>query len=260
MDSYLRIIRDCQVQNPPTDEAVTVKINFQRHADRDTNHKIILFQHWTVPPLNLNTYIRWTVHIAHSACTSISSAVKMKFTIVTTVLLGLLLTPALADYNLDTEGNQHSNGNHQNINEVFQKTPIMRKQVSVAGGLQTLTLHRQRRIATIHQEGSQGSWKTMWNYNSGAVATKVLPQRACYVSKVDRKQLPHFDELSAVADESMSQKGQTQPSKKLTFVTERRIRDPRSYGQDIVDLCRGLPTYNAYVVLGEYRHMESIYD
>ncbi|XP_053944762.1 gastrokine-1-like [Cuculus canorus] len=170
--------------------------------------------------------------------------------IVTTVLLGLLLTPALADYNSDTEGNQHSNGNDQNINEFFQKTPIMTKQVSVAGGLQTLTIDRQRRIATVQQEGSQGSWKTMWNYNSGAVATKVLPQRACYISKVDRKQLPSFDELPALADESMSLKGQRQPSKKLTFVTERRIRDLRSYGQDIVDLCRGLPTYNAYVVYG----------
>ncbi|XP_053905563.1 gastrokine-1-like [Cuculus canorus] len=171
----------------------------------------------------------------------------MKFTIVTTVLLGLLLTPALAENYMNT-GNQHSSGNNQYINEQSQNNQMLTKQITVDGGLQTLTIHVQRRVATIEQESTHGLWETILNFNTGAVASKVLPERVCYVSKVHRMEMPDFDEIARLIQDGMNMESQGQPAKKVTFIVQRRIRDLRSYGQDIVDLCRGLPTYVAYKV------------
>ena len=82
MVSYLLIIRlagqNLQKYNPHICELLTAGNNFQWYAGKDTNYKIILFQHLTIPHLIPKTYIKWTIH---STCTSISSAVKMKFTV-----------------------------------------------------------------------------------------------------------------------------------------------------------------------------------
>ncbi|XP_069733506.1 gastrokine-1-like [Phaenicophaeus curvirostris] len=166
----------------------------------------------------------------------------MKLTIVTTVLLGLLLTPALAD-NILNVGNENSSGNNQYINVVNQNNRMLTRQINVDGGFQTLSIHVQRRVATIEQESTHGLWETVANFNTGVVASKVLPERVCYVSKVNRIEMPDFDEIVRLIQEGMDLESQRHPAKKVTFVIERRVHDLSSYGQDVVDLCRGLPTF-----------------
>ncbi|XP_054660441.1 gastrokine-1 [Grus americana] len=154
----------------------------------------------------------------------------MKFTIVTTVLLGLLLTPALADY--------------------FQNTDIS-KQITVSGGYQTLTISREWRVAIIEEKSNSGSWKTIWNYDTGFIATKVLSERACFISVMNRNEMPSFDTLPTVVEERTNLKGQGQPTREITFVLIKRpVRDLQSYGPDIFAMCRGLATYVAYEVHG----------
>ncbi|XP_009460459.1 PREDICTED: gastrokine-1 [Nipponia nippon] len=146
-------------------------------------------------------------------------------TIVTTVLLGLLLTPALATY--------------------FQNTDTNR-QITVAGGYQILTINRELDVAIIEEKGE--SWTTIWNYNSGFIGTKVVREHVCYISRMNRNELPSFNALPRLAEENTSLKGQGQPTKEITFVIKRPIRDLKSYGPDIYAMCKGLRTYVAYEV------------
>ncbi|XP_075030739.1 gastrokine-1 [Calonectris borealis] len=150
-------------------------------------------------------------------------------TIVTTVLLGLLLTPALADY--------------------FQSTDVS-KQITIAGGYQIVTINTEWRVATIEQKSTHGSWKTIWNYDTGIIASKVMAERVCFISVMNRNEMPRFDALPRLAEESRNVKGQGQPVKEITFIIQRPIRDLRSYGSSIFTMCRGVTTYLAYEVHG----------
>ncbi|XP_054030892.1 gastrokine-1-like [Dryobates pubescens] len=121
------------------------------------------------------------------------------------------------------------------------------KKISIPGGSQTLTLNKEWRVATVEQKSNQGAWKTIWNYDTGFIASKVLPERACYISIMNRKKMPSFDALPRLAEQDNSLKGHGHPSKDITFtLIKRPIRDLKSYGPDIFSMCRGLPTYVAY--------------
>ncbi|XP_059687546.1 gastrokine-1 [Gavia stellata] len=154
----------------------------------------------------------------------------MKFTIVTTVLLGLLLTPALADYPQNTQ---------------------VSNRVTIVSGSQILIINREWRVAIIEERSTQGSWKTIWNYDTGFIATKVPAEGACFISVMNRKEMPSFDALPRLAEETRNLKGQGQTTKEITFVLMKRlVRDLNSYGPDIFAMCRGLTTYMAYEVHG----------
>ncbi|XP_074898079.1 gastrokine-1 [Buteo buteo] len=166
-----------------------------------------------------------TVHIIHSTCTGISSAVKMKFTIVTSLLLGLLLTPALAT--------------------------SVSQQAIIGGDFQILTINKEWHVATIERKSTHGSWKTIWHYDTGFIATRVLPEKVCFVSIMKIKEMPSFDALPALAEKSRQMKHQRRPAKEITFVIRTPVRDLRSYGPDIFAMCNGLRTYVAYEVHGD---------
>ncbi|XP_030319800.1 gastrokine-1-like [Calypte anna] len=164
----------------------------------------------------------------------------MKFTIVATVLLGLWLVPALAQYFQDQEGLP------QVINPVQSQT--ITKQVTVNGGLQILLINRQFRVATIEQQNSFRSWKTIWNYESGFIATKV--QAACYVSVMNRAEMPSFNSLPQLADSNRNLLFPGQPAKQITFQVQGPVQNLQAYGQKVVSMCRGLPTYVATETYG----------
>ncbi|NXI96295.1 GKN1 protein, partial [Psophia crepitans] len=154
------------------------------------------------------------------------------FQIVTTVLLGLLLTPALAAYL----------GDQQTDNDIT-------KQITINGGYQTLIIRRQLRVAIIEQRSPSGSWKTIWNYNTGYIASKVLSQGACFVSVMNRNEMPSFDSLLSSVTVGNNLKGQEQYTREITFnVIRRPVRDLQTYGTEIYAMCSGLPTYVAYEV------------
>ncbi|XP_071435059.1 gastrokine-1 [Pithys albifrons albifrons] len=179
-------------------------------------------------PLGLQ--LRWEVHAARSTCRSISSAVSMRGSILAAVLLGLVLTPALA-------------GHYQKVEES--------KKISIGGGFQIMTINRDWLVASIEQRSNYGSWKTLWNYDTGFLATKVLPERSCYISIMNRTEMPKFDALPQLAAESRNQNRHRPPTKEILFTLVRRnVRDLESYGPDTFSLCRGLTTYVAYEVQG----------
>ncbi|XP_074415251.1 gastrokine-1 [Zonotrichia albicollis] len=154
----------------------------------------------------------------------------MHLSIWTAVLLGLVLTPALAD-------------NHQ-------QTEISKK-ISISGGYQIMTINRKWLVASIEQKTNHEYWKTIWNYDTGFMATKVLPERACYISIMNRTEMPSFDGLPQLAADLRNQRHPRPPSKEITFTLIRRaIRDLQSYGPDIFSTCTGLSTYVAYEVHG----------
>uniref|UniRef100_U3J9D8 Gastrokine 1 n=3 Tax=Anas platyrhynchos TaxID=8839 RepID=U3J9D8_ANAPP len=172
------------------------------------------------------------VHLSHSICTCISSAVKMKFTIVATVLLGLLLTPALAQF-------------FQNVKGV-KRQPIYRR-ISVGTGYQILTIDSETLVAVVEDKTTTESWKTVLNYDTGYIASRVVSENVCYISRMDRVVMPALSSIAVLAEESKNVKGERVVSRNIRYViSNRRIRDLSSYGSEIYSLCRGLTTYMAY--------------
>ncbi|XP_023796609.1 gastrokine-1-like [Cyanistes caeruleus] len=154
----------------------------------------------------------------------------MNLSILAVVLLGLVLTPALAEQHQQTE---------------------VSKKISIGGAYQILTINRKWLVASIEQKSNHGSWKTVWNYDTGFMATKVLPERACYLSIMNRTEMPSFDALPQLAADIRNQNHPRAPAKEITFTLVRRIiRDLVSYGPDIFYTCRGLSTFVAYQVQG----------
>ncbi|XP_066423300.1 uncharacterized protein [Molothrus aeneus] len=134
-------------------------------------------------------------------------------------------------------GNGNGQGSHTQV-------------VIIGGQSQIVTINRQWRVAIIEQTSITGSWKTIWNYNTGIIATKVTQQNACYISIMNRNEMPRFDNLARLAEESRNQFGLGRPTKKITFVTNGLVSNLRSYGSDVFSMCSGLTTYMAYEVHG----------
>ncbi|XP_038016095.1 uncharacterized protein LOC119710768 [Motacilla alba alba] len=123
-------------------------------------------------------------------------------------------------------------------------------QVIIGGQSQVVTIHRQWHVAIIEKKAGIGSWKTIWNYNTGVIATKVTQQNTCYISIMNRNEMPSFNNLARLAQESRNQFGLGRPTKKITFVTNGLVSNLRSYGADVFSMCSGLTTYMAYEVHG----------
>ncbi|KAF2981015.1 hypothetical protein EK904_002288 [Melospiza melodia maxima] len=147
----------------------------------------------------------------------------------TAVLLGLVLNPALADYSQQAGNNC---------------------QVSVGGVFQNLTLSSLTRVVVIEQRSNQFSWKTVWNYNTGIIATKLVQQNTCYISVMNRNEMPSFENLAHMASQNGNQMGLGRPSKKITFVTNGLVTNLSSYGIEISAMCSGVTTYMATEVHG----------
>uniref|UniRef100_A0A8C3QRQ7 BRICHOS domain-containing protein n=1 Tax=Cyanoderma ruficeps TaxID=181631 RepID=A0A8C3QRQ7_9PASS len=124
---------------------------------------------------------------------------------------------------------------------------------------QIMTINRKWLVASIEQKTNHGSWKTIWNYDTGFMATKVQPEKACYLSIMNRTEMPSFDALPQLAADIRVRLKKNQllgkpPTKEITFTLVKRIiRDLESYGPDTFSMCRGLSTYVAYEVHGECR-------
>ncbi|XP_068030450.1 uncharacterized protein [Anomalospiza imberbis] len=123
-------------------------------------------------------------------------------------------------------------------------------QVIIGGQSQTVTINRQWRVAIIEKKAGIGSWKTIWNYNTGVIATKVKQQNTCYISIMNKNEMPSFNNLAHLAEQSRNQVGFGRPTKKITFVTNGLVSNLQSYGSDVFSMCSGLTTYMASEVHG----------
>ncbi|XP_054255047.1 gastrokine-1, partial [Indicator indicator] len=188
-----------------------------------------------------------------SPCTSLCF-VKLFMSIVTTVLLGLFLAPALAVYVGQQTGQELFPG--QDVfpggpvfpGQEFPQNPGLNQQTTIVVGSQSLTLNRQWRVAVIETKSTQGSWKTIWNYRTGVIATKVNSEGVCYISTMNRNLMPTFDALPRLAEQNRGVKGQ--PAQDIIYVIKRPILNLQSYGQEVVAMCTGLTTYETYEVRG----------
>ncbi|XP_010072316.1 PREDICTED: gastrokine-1-like, partial [Pterocles gutturalis] len=152
--------------------------------------------------------------------------------IVATVLLGLFLTPTLAQF-------------LQNLNPA--------KQVNVGGAYQTVSFNKELRLVTIEDRYARVPWRSIWNYDGGYLATRVMPEGICLISVMNRREMPAFETLPRLAEEGRFQLGQAQgiPLRELTYIYNRRpIFDLQQYGSEIVAMCRGIPSYLAYEARG----------
>ncbi|XP_066062176.1 gastrokine-1-like [Chamaea fasciata] len=143
---------------------------------------------------------------------------------------------------------KYCNGNGQS-----QQIPggiVNNTQVIVGGQSQIVTINRQWHVAVIEKNTVSGSWKTIWNYNTGVIATKVPQQNTCYISIMNRSEMPSFNNLARLAQESRNQIGFGRPTKKITFVANGLVNNLSSYGADVFSMCSGLTTYMAYEVHG----------
>ncbi|NXL85053.1 GKN1 protein, partial [Alectura lathami] len=154
------------------------------------------------------------------------------FQIVAAVLLGLVLTPAFAEYQFqDTK---------------IHRRPSLHRTIQVGLGYQILTIDSDDLLAIIEQKGNQESWKTVWNYQTGYIASRLVPEGVCYISRMNRLVMPTLNSISLLADESKNVKGERLASREIRYyVTRRPVRELRSYGSEIYNLCRGYVTYTA---------------
>ncbi|XP_039240569.1 uncharacterized protein LOC113985006 [Pipra filicauda] len=130
-------------------------------------------------------------------------------------------------------------------------------QISVGGVFQNMTISSQTRVAVFEQRSNDLSWKTIWNYNTGVIATKVMQERTCYISVLNQKEMPSFDALLKLAAENRNQVGLGRPTRKLTFVAKGLVSNLNSYGADIMTMCSGLTTYMTYEVHGAQLNLRS---
>ncbi|XP_027765117.1 gastrokine-1-like [Empidonax traillii] len=120
-----------------------------------------------------------------------------------------------------------------------------------------MTISSQTRVAVFEQRSNDLSWKTIWNYNTGIIATKVMQQNTCYISIMNKNEMPTFDALFRLARENRNQVGLGRPTKKITFVTKGLVSNLNSYGADIMAMCSGLTTYMTYEVQGPQLNLRS---
>ncbi|XP_071273700.1 gastrokine-1-like [Agelaius tricolor] len=121
--------------------------------------------------------------------------------------------------------------------------------ISISGVSQSISINSQTQKAIMEQKSNHLSWKTIWNYNTGIIATKVMPERTCYISTMNRNEMPTFAALVRVAAERRNLIGGFgRPTKEITFVTNGLVSNLSSYGADVFSMCSGLTTYMTYEV------------
>ncbi|XP_017692761.1 PREDICTED: gastrokine-1-like [Lepidothrix coronata] len=130
--------------------------------------------------------------------------------------------------------------------------------ISISGVSQSININSQTQEAIIEQKSKSLSWKSIWNYNTGVIATKVPQQNACYISVMNRTEMPSFDSLVKVAAQGGNLVSLGRPARKLTFVTSGSVNNLNSYGANTIAMCSGLTTYRAYEVQGECKQINSV--
>ncbi|XP_058715095.1 gastrokine-1-like [Poecile atricapillus] len=84
-----------------------------------------------------------------------------------------------------------------------------------------------------------------------------MPARTCYISTMNRSEMPTFAALVRVAAERRNLMNLGRPSRRITFVTNGLVNNLSSYGAHVFSMCRGLPTYRAQEVQGPLYSQQS---
>ncbi|XP_029459896.1 gastrokine-1-like [Rhinatrema bivittatum] len=154
----------------------------------------------------------------------------MKLTILIASLLGVFLTPTLANdsVTLTNDGNDGSTV-HQTVN-----------------------INNENNVANIDTNNGWNSWNSVWDFNSGFAAVRPFAKKTCFVHKMNRKVVPNLQELARLTKQNKDKKGPAvPPPRSLQYtVTETRANNVAQFGKPVEALCRGVPTYYAQEMQG----------
>uniref|UniRef100_A0A6I8QJ38 BRICHOS domain-containing protein n=2 Tax=Xenopus tropicalis TaxID=8364 RepID=A0A6I8QJ38_XENTR len=114
---------------------------------------------------------------------------------------------------------------------------------------QTVNIDNHDNVANVNQYNGWNSWDSMWDFNRGLFAVRLLSKKACVVSRINRNVAPNLERLSKVSQEK--QKANAPPPPSMTYtVTKNRVRNVAQFGKHITALCKDIPTYHATEVQG----------
>ncbi|XP_041442897.1 gastrokine-1 isoform X1 [Xenopus laevis] len=109
---------------------------------------------------------------------------------------------------------------------------------------QTVNIDNHDNVANVNQYNGWDSWNTMWDYNRGVFAVRLLSKKACVVSRINRNVVPSLEHLNKASQEK--QKANAPPPPSMTYtVTKNRVRNVAQFGKHIAALCNNIPTYHA---------------
>ncbi|OCT86657.1 gastrokine-1 [Xenopus laevis] len=109
---------------------------------------------------------------------------------------------------------------------------------------QTVNIDNHDNVANVNQYNGMDSWNTMWDYNRGLFAVRLLSKKACVVSRINRNVVPSLEYLSKASQEK--QKTNAPPPPSMTYtVTKNQVRNVAQFGKHITALCNNIPTYHA---------------
>ncbi|XP_006863058.1 PREDICTED: gastrokine-1 [Chrysochloris asiatica] len=156
---------------------------------------------------------------------------KMKLTIFFAGLLGVFLAPALADYNINVNGDNSNAGS----------------------GQQSISVNNEHNMANVDNNNGWNSWNTLWDYRNGFAATRLFAKKLCIVHRINKDVVPPIHALEAMVKENKIQgKGPGGPPPKglMYSINPNQVDDLSKFGNSIANMCRKIPTYTAEEMQG----------
>ncbi|KAM6220831.1 gastrokine-2 [Rhynchocyon petersi] len=117
---------------------------------------------------------------------------------------------------------------------------------------ETMTIDNEKNIAIINIHAGSCSSTTVFDYKHGYIASRVLSRRACFILKMDHKNIPALDQLQRYIYEKQALNNMF--SNKYTWVKYNPLEslitdvDWFLFGSPIENLCKHVPLYKGEVV------------
>ncbi|TKC39037.1 hypothetical protein EI555_003072 [Monodon monoceros] len=162
-------------------------------------------------------------------------------------LVGIFLTPALANYNISVnDDNSGGSGQQSNIN--------VNDDNSGGSGQQSVSVNNEHNVVNVDNNNGWDSWNSVWDYEYGFAVTRLFKKKSCIVHKMNKAVMPSFQALDTLVKEKKLQgKGRGKPSPKSLIYTVNpdKVNNLDQFGKSIIALCKGIATYMAEEIQGE---------
>ncbi|XP_029457646.1 gastrokine-1-like [Rhinatrema bivittatum] len=143
-------------------------------------------------------------------------------------VLGVFLTTTLADDNIDVSNKGNDGGDvHQTVN-----------------------INNQDNVANINNYNGWESWNTIYDYNRGLFATRLLSRKSCIVARMNPTVFLSLAQLRKMAQEKQTPNNSPSPAKAQYRVSQLQLKNFAQYGEHIEALCKAIPTYYAQEIKG----------
>ncbi|NWH66107.1 GKN2 protein, partial [Geococcyx californianus] len=112
----------------------------------------------------------------------------------------------------------------------------------------TMTIQNENHIVEVHVRSGVYSSDTIFDYSRGYIATRLFSRNACFIMKINKKDIPELEELGRLAFERKTMKAVYSPNNVWVQVQSGysllgSLKDWIVYGRPIQQLCSGLPLY-----------------